>query len=76
MYGEAAIVYVSAAVFFACTIAGNCEVAVKQQGFACNLCSPNELQSNGTASFMPRRDGRDVDALLRHGPCTHGSGPK
>lgn len=60
MYRQSAIIYVSAAVFSACTIAGNCNTAVKQQGFACNLRSPNELQSYGTTSFMPRHDGRCI----------------
>lgn len=45
MYGQSAVIYLSAAAFSACTIAGDSDVAVKQQEVACNLCSPNELQS-------------------------------
>lgn len=74
MYGQFAIIYLSVAIFSACIIAGDSDVAVKQQEVACNLYSPNEFQSYGIGSFTLGRDGRFGNALLKHGPCTHGSG--
>lgn len=70
---KSAVIYLSAAVFSACTIAGDSDVAVKLQADARNLRLPNELQSNGAGSLTPRPGGRFGDALLKHGPCTHGS---
>lgn len=58
MYGQSAVIYLWAAVFSACTIAGDSDVALKLREVACNLCSPNELQSCGTGAFPPRRDSR------------------
>lgn len=76
MYGQSAVIYLSAAVCSACTIAGDSDVAVKQQEVACNLCSPNELRSYRTGSFTARRNSRFGGTLLKHGPCTRGSVPE
>lgn len=73
MYGQSAVIYLSAAVFSACTIAGDSDVAVKQQEVACHRCSPSELQSHGAGSLMPRHGGRFGNVLLKHGLCTQGS---